>query len=309
MKIDFIIPNFNGAHLIEHNIGKVINAHKGYRGEIIIIDDGSTSSDYVNLEKAVKGSDAKITLLRHTINKGFSSAINTAVKHSDADYVVLLNSDVIPQQDFLTYPLESMISDTTLFGVGFLDESHEDDKVIKRGRGIGIWKRGIMQHMRGEVDSNDTFWISGGSCIIRRSYFTRLGGMDTLFNPFYWEDIDLSYRAKKAGYKIMFDNRAIVDHFHEKGSIQNNFNEMDINSTAYRNQFIFIWKNITSSHLLINHIMYLPIVLLSAIKGGDMNLIKGFFLAVMKLPAIINKRHKQRAFNKISDIEIIKNIS
>lgn len=309
MKVDIIIPNFNGSHLIEKNIESVILSHKPYTGRIIVVDDGSSVYDISKLEQLVKKHSQKITLIKHDYNKGFSSAINTGASHSTAEFISLLNSDVSPHENFLEGPLKKLASMPNLFAVGCMDQSHENGKIINRGRGVGIWKSGMLQHRRGEVDQEDTFWVSGGSCVIKRELFEKIGGMDEIYNPFYWEDIDLSYRAQKSGYKIIFDNSSVVDHYHEKGSIQTNFEEGDVNATAYRNQFIFIWKNISNFQLITNHLIYLPVVIVGALKRGDFSFFKGFFLAVVKLPAIINNRQKQRKFYKISDLEIIKNIS
>ena len=309
MKVDILIPNYNGASLLVKNLGSVLASLEPRNGEIIIVDDGSTTEDLQVLEHAVQKNQARIKLIKHKTNKGFSSAINTAASHSKADYIVLLNSDVSPSQNFLDSPILRMKQDPSLFGVGCMDRSHEADRIVERGRGIGKWKRGMLIHSRGDVDSTDTFWISGGSCIIRRKIFIELGGMDEILNPFYWEDIDLSYRAQKAGYRIMFDKESVVSHFHEEGSIKKNISKNTVTTTAYRNQLIFIWKNITNYHLLTNHLLWLPVHMVTALKRGDVNFFAGMFLAVIKLPAIIVRRQKQRRFYKISDLEIIQNIS
>ncbi|MDO8269616.1 MAG: glycosyltransferase [Candidatus Levybacteria bacterium] len=310
MRVDIVIPNFNGSHLIEKNLPSVLTAIDEYQGKVIIIDDGSEISDKQNLRKIVKEqNEGKIILQEHVHNKGFSSAVNTGVRLSNADFVVLLNSDVVPRSDFLKDPLRRLGRDENLFAVGCMDESIEDDKKVYRGRGIARWSKGMLHHARGEVNSEDTFWVSGGSSVFRRSLYLKLDGMDEIYNPFYWEDIDLSYRAQKSGYTIIFDSKSIVTHYHEKGAIKTNFTSSQITTTAYRNQFIFIWKNITTLRLMLSHIFYLPINILLALKGGDTNMINGLFLAMALLPAIIDKRKKQRELYKISDLEVIKNIS
>lgn len=310
MRVDIVIPNFNGSHLIEKNLPSVLTALDEYHGKVIIIDDGSEISDKQNLRKIVKEqNEGKIILHEHMHNKGFSSAVNTGVRMSNADFVVLLNSDVVPRSDFLKDPLSLLSHNENLFAVGCMDESIEEGKKVYRGRGIASWNKGMLQHRRGEVDSKDTFWVSGGSSVFRRNLYIKLDGMDELYNPFYWEDIDLSYRAQKSGYTIIFDNKSIVAHYHEKGAIKTNFTTSQITTTAYRNQFIFIWKNITTFQLMLSHFFYLPINILLALKGGDTNMIRGLFLAMALLPAIIDKRKKQRELYKISDLEVIKNIS
>lgn len=312
MTVDIIIPNYNGSALIKENLPYVIDSVSNFSGKIIIVDDGSHSNDYDNLIEIVaklRSNKKDIMLLRHEKNLGFSSAVNTGVYASDAEIIVLLNSDVTPDKSFLEHPLKKFMIDPMIFGVGCMDKSIEKDSIILRGRGIGRWEKGLLLHSKGDVSSKDTFWISGGSSIIRRAYYIKLGGMDTLYNPFYWEDIDLSYRAQKAGYRIFFDKESVVTHRHEEGAIKKHFSGSKVNKIAYRNQFIFVWKNITSNTLLKSHIINLPSNLAGAIKRRDFAMVQGFFLALLRLPAIMNRRLKQQKMLKKSDAELIKFIA
>ncbi len=310
MEVDIVIPNYNGAHLFEKNLPKVLEAHDGYKGKIIVVDDGSKKEDKQRLREVIAVIKSnKLILVEHHLNKGFSSAINTGVHKSEAKFVVLLNSDVVPKKNFLLALLEKMNSDSLYFGVGCLDESYEGGKIVKRGRGVGSWKSGMVVHSKGDESSEETFWISGGSCILRRELFVKLGGMDTLFNPFYWEDIDLSYRAVKSGYKISFDKKSVVEHYHNEGAIITGFKKERITRAAYRNQFIFIWKNITSPNLLANHILLLPINMARALKRSDLEFFNGLFLALIKLPAIIKRRKMQQKFYQRSDAQLLHSIT
>lgn len=306
MKIDIVIPNYNGSHLIEKNILHVRRALEGYQGSVIIVDDGSEQKDLAKLKEFLSNEKGltDIKLIEHDGNRGFSSAVNTGVNGSRADFVVLLNSDVRPTKNFLKSPVRRLLENPNLFAVGCMDESVEGEKIVHRGRGIAAWKRGLVQHSKGEVNSEKTFWVSGGSSVFRKDIYQLLGGMDELYNPFYWEDIDLSYRAMKSGYAISFDKESVVRHYHDEGAIKTGFSKSKITTTAYRNQFIFIWKNITSFEFMFLHFLYLPLNLLFALKGRDINFFAGLFLAIKLLPAIIKKRKKQRKFYRISDKEI-----
>ena len=122
---------------------------------------------------------------------------------------ILFNTDVYPDKDFLT-PLLSHFKDEKVFAVGCMDKSIEGKDVVLRGRGIGVWKRGFLVHEKGEIEKSDTLWVSGGSGAFRKSIWDKLGGLNELYNPFYWEDIDLSYRAQNQDTKLHLSPRVLL---------------------------------------------------------------------------------------------------
>lgn len=305
-----VIPNYNGAALIEANIAHVYKSLKKYDDKIItIVDDCSESKDFQRLVDFIdsfkRTHDIDIKVLRNNKNVGFASTVNRGAFSQEADILVLLNSDVVPQEDFLNHPLYILAQNPAVFGVGCMDKSIEDGDIILRGRGIGKFKNGFLIHKRGNVDSNNTLWISGGSSVVRFKYFKKLHGFDTLFSPFYWEDIDLSYRALKCGYQLFFDQESIVEHHHQEGAIKKNFTAKYVKEIAYRNQFIFVWKNIGDTSYLFGHFFYLPVHLLKALTRNDMAMIAGFGKAVMKLPEVIRSRRKAFEFFHRSDHAIL----
>lgn len=310
MKVDVVIPNYNGSDLVEKNLPVLLKCLAKYDvGEVIINDDFSKSDDYEKVAEIVeelnKNSKIKIKLIRNDKNYGFSSTVDNGVKEARSELVLLLNTDVIAQENFLDPLLEDFAHNKNLFGVGIMDKSIEESGAVLRGRGLASWKRGFLVHRRGEVDKSDTFWISGGSSLVRRELFLKLSGFDPLYNPFYWEDIDLSYRAQKAGYEIMFDKRSQVEHRHKEGAIKKHYNNARINTIAYRNQFIFVWKNITDIKFLLSHFFWLPYHFAKASLRFDKPFFAGLLYAIVRLPAILSARKRQKRFYKRFDSDII----
>lgn len=304
MNLSIVIPNYNGQDLLKKNLPKVIeaiNVYKNGKKEIIITDDCSTDNSInvlYELKSKMKSSypDIIFKLIENDKNLGFSSNINRGVKNTKGDILILLNTDVIPQKDFLE-PLLKHFSDPNIFAVGCMDESVEGDKITLRGRGVGFWKRGFLMHSRGGVDKTSTLWVNGGSGAFRKNIWDKLGGFNSLYNPFYWEDIDLSYRALKSGYKILFEPKSIVIHEHEKGVIKKKFSSLQVKSIAYKNQFIFVWKNATDLDLQFLHLFWLPYYFVKAFLGRDLAFFKGFFSAFIRLPRIIKSSlGEQRLF-------------
>ncbi|MCL4418705.1 glycosyltransferase family 2 protein [Patescibacteria group bacterium] len=301
MDISIVVPNYNGEKLLKKSLPRLLEILRNYKdgeAEIIIVDDASTEKSVDFLKKY----DVEIFI--NDKNLGFSSTVNRGVKKAKGEIVILLNTDVFPEKDFLK-PLLKHFKDPKVFAVGCMDKSIEGDKTILRGRGLGTWKRGFLVHRRGEVNKADTLWVSGGSGAFRKTAWDRLSGFNELYNPFYYEDIDLSYRALKAGYKVLFEPKSVVSHEHEKGAIKTKYSSFQIKTIAYRNQFIFVWENATDLDLQFIHFLWLPYHFAKAILRGDVAFFLGFLKAFILLPKIIKSSlGYQKLFIK-KDREII----
>lgn len=306
MSISIIIPNFNGKLLIQKNFSKLLDSLREYKEskEIIFVDDASTDGSLEYL-KSLKEKDIKISVLENKKNLGFSSSVNKGVDAAKGEIVILLNSDVSPEKNFI-HPLLEHFKDDKVFGVGAMDKSIEENKVVLRGRGLGTWKNGFLIHRRGEVDKTNTLWVSGGSSAFKKSIWETLGGLNELYNPFYYEDIDLSYRALKSGYKVLFEPKSIVVHEHEKGSIKENYSENKVRTIAYRNQFILVWENATDYQLLFLHFWYLPYHFVKAILRLDLAFLIGFFKALYLIPKIVKSRRKYKKPFIKKDLEVVR---
>lgn len=301
MDLSVVIPNYNGEKLLEKNLPKlleVLSAYKEGKTEIIVTDDRSTDGSIEYLKKF----DVRIFI--NEKNLGFSSTVNKGVKEAKGEVIILLNTDVIPEKGFLE-PLLGHFKDENVFAVGCLDKSIEKDKTVFRGRGLGKWERGFLVHRRGEVDKTDTLWVSGGSGAFKKSIWEKLGGFNELYNPFYWEDIDLSYRALKSGYKILFEPKSIVIHEHGRGAIREKHSEKEIKEIAYRNQFIFSFENATDYKIQFEIFFWLPLHLLKAFIRKDLAFFKGFISALMLLPKIIKFSLKAQKQFVLSDRQVM----
>lgn len=298
MNISVIIPNYNGEKVLKKNLPKVIEEVRN--AEVIVVDDASTDGSL----EVLNDFKSKIKVLKNEKNVGFSSAVNRGVEEAKGEIVILLNTDVIPERGFLA-PLLSHFDDDKIFAVGCMDKSMEEGKTVLRGRGVGFWKRGFLIHSRGDVSKNNTLWVSGGSSAFRKSIWEKLNGFNSLYNPFYWEDIDLSYRAVKSGYQILFEPKSIVVHEHEKGAIKTKFSSSKIKAIAYRNQFIFVWKNATDLSLRFSHLLWLPYHFIKAFVKGDMAFFIGFFAALIRFPKIISSGLEDQKTFVLKDSQVI----
>lgn len=303
MKISVIIPNYNGELLLKKNLPKVFQGISSYKdSEVIVVDDGSKDGSIKFLKTQ------KVKILKNLKNVGFSSTVNKGVNAAKGEILILLNTDVYPEKNFLD-SLLLCFKDPQVFAVGCLDKSHENGKIVLRGRGLGKWSRGFLVHSKGEIEAENTLWVSAGSGAFRKKIWDSLGGLNELYNPFYWEDIDLSYRALKSGYKVLFDRKSVVNHEHDKGAIKTTYSQFKIKTVAYKNQFIFVWENATDLSLQFSHIIFLPYHFVRAFLNFDLAFFYGFIKAFVLLPKIIQSSLRfQKLFTK-SDKGVIKNFT
>jgi GT2 family glycosyltransferase len=314
MKISIVIPSYNGQKLLEVNLPKMIAALlyakeiKRVSVELVVVNDGSSDETVPFMEDFVKEhKELPVIFKDNGRNLGFSPTVNNGVRAASGDIVILLNTDVTPDKDFIIPLLPYFEIDTT-FGVGCMDKSVEGEKIVLRGRGVGKWKEGYMQHRLGDLDKNDSLWVSGGSGAFRRSIWNHIGGLCELYKPYYWEDNDLSYRALKAGYKVYFEKKSTVLHKHEEGVIKKTQPSSKVQKIVNRNQNIFTLLNATDPEIFFGYFLFLPIHLIRSIKDKDWFYIIGLLKVIPMLPSIFSYRAKYQKLVKLSDRQVIANL-
>lgn len=243
--VSVVIPNFKKYPLVKH-LPAVIRACRG--AEIIVVDDASPDDTVAYLKTHFP--QVKIVVNRQ--NERFAVSCNNGVKAAKGEVVVLLNSDVAPKPGFLP-PLLKHFKDNQVFAVSCL-EIDKDNQLSGRNR--CAFKRGFLIHSAAPVVAGENCWATGGSSAFDREKYLTLGGMDPLYKPAYWEDIDLSYQAGQKGWKILFEPKSQVYHHHETTNVSV-FGQRQMEQMAMRNQFLFVWKNIRGRRL-IEHFLWLP---------------------------------------------------
>lgn len=287
-EVSVVIPNYNTEYLLKKNLPRVLIA-KNFPAnkikEIILVDDASPDES----ADVVKREFKEIRLIRHKVNRGFSSSVNTGVRSARGQLICLLNTDVIPEEDFLVSVLPHFAK-KDVFAVSLNEKG-----TFAWAR--GFFKDGYVGHEPGEKTDkpHDTFWVSGGSGVFRRSLWMQLGGMDEkIFSPLYWEDIDLSYRAAKRGLTLIWEPKAKVTHKHEATVSQ--LPKAYVDRIRERNHLLFIWKDITSPNLTRRHIAFLTTRILR--HPGYLRIV---FKALARLNAVQKARRKEKKEEKVSD--------
>jgi len=238
-----LIPSYNGLELLKKHLPDVIE-HSTDLTRVIVVDNGSTDGTCEYL--ASKFPDI-ILCIRNKENLFFPIAVNQGFREAKTDLVVLINNDVHPQKGYLA-PTLRHFDDESVFAVTFNETTSSWPLISWRGK---------LQYIKGEAKDLPRYsaWASGGSAVFRKSIWDELGGLDEAYSPGYWEDIDIGWRAWKAGYRIIWEPEAKVVHQHE--SSFSLINRDYLNLIKQRNELIFNWKNITDPAMRREHFIYL----------------------------------------------------
>lgn len=289
--VSVVIPSWNSESQMKQNLPFVFAAAERVHAEIVIVDDNSQydkSADYL------RSLGKKIRFFENKTNGGFSETVNRGVKEAKGDLIMLLNTDVRPSPDCFEKAIK-YFDDENVYAVGF------NSKEAWMG---GEWKDGLFHHFKVEPNAingkkvNPSLWASGGQAAFDRRKWLELGGMDLLYKPFYWEDTDMGFNAWKRGWQVLWAPDCKCVHDHQKSVIAGNFTKEFVMATAQRNQFLFIWKNITDQKFLISHFLRLPYYLVKF----PVPVLKAFTY----IPAVISKRNEAKKHWKRDDRDILK---
>lgn len=302
--ISVVIPNYNGEVLLKKNLPKLLDLlHKSKLDfEIIVVDDASIDESRTVLEPFARGGLAHVVYKPQ--NDGFPATAHRGFLEAKGEFVFVIKNDAVPEKADYFQLLIDHFKDSKVFAVGAGQKTIENGKEEIRGSGVIYWNKGFFLHKRGDGKSF-TAWADGGSSAFRKDLYFKIGGFDPVFRPGYWEDVDLGYRAWKAGYKVTFEPKAILVHNFEQGSFKKKYGSEKIRKVSLRNQFIFTWKNSDLKHLILSFV-YEPYNHLAAIKRGEWDFVGIYWWAFLKWPKIFLARIKQKGLTKFSDDEVLK---
>ena len=301
-----VIPNWNGKDLLAKYLPSVIAALAGNpANEILVVDNGSEDGS----AEFVRSTFPQVKLLALEKNLGFGGGSNAGFRAAANDVVVLLNSDMRVEPDFLA-PLLAGFHDPLVFAVS-CQIFFSDPRKLREETGLtqGWWQDGSLR-VRHRIDPAidglfPCFYGGGGSCAFDRRKFLELGGFDHLLAPFYLEDTDLGYLAWKRGWKVLYQPRSVVWHEH-RGTIGRRFREEQIQTVLKKNFVLFCWKNIHEWPRLTSHFFF-------AWAGSLLSVIFGeiparptpysLWRAFVQLPGAMRSRWRARSLAVVDDTE------
>lgn len=310
--ISIVIPSWNGRMLLEAMLPPLLMATKEFRDktggawEVIVVDDGSVDDTIPWIETIPEKNVKLITRRRKT---GFALACNLGFSACRYDIIVLLSNDVTVDPGFLLELLPHF-EDERVFGVTLKSMLRDRSSFHSGGKigefRLGFWKAFRNYDVAAEEPRNDSgnrcysFTICSAYCALSRRKLQQLEGFEPLMAPFYWEDVELSYRAWKRGWIIDYEPRSVV-YLDATEGLRGTSHGLRFDRINTRNRFIFLWKNLHDPGMLIVHLAATLLLFLQAVLTLRVAFFLGLWDSIRSLPAILAKRRSERKARKVRD--------
>lgn len=238
--ISVVIPTFNGKNLLEENIPFLLKslASENLDFEILICDDASSDNSISFLQTNYPD----FIVLKNEVNKGFSPTINLGILKASKDLVFILNNDVKMTDYYFEKQFKYFEKEDTFGVMGkIVGTESETQDTAKYPNYEGLKVKGSTNFELSDAPADfwiPTFMLSGANALIDRKKIQLLGGFDEIYAPFYWEDVDLSVRAWRLGWKSYYEPNSSCIH-PTSTTIGKLFKKKHVSIISDRNKFIF----------------------------------------------------------------------
>jgi len=308
-KATILIRNYNGKDLLANLLPGLISVveERGQGDEILVVDDGSMdgSAEFVATEHP------DVRLEKISPNSGNSIIpVNVGVKASANDVVICLDNDVLVESDFIT-PMLNHFTAEDVFSVcpKIVNPNHGGTvesvnyPLFKRGRLTGILPGKIIT---ASLPQNpvEVWYSPGNGSAYDRSKFLEMGGLDRLYRPIYFEDIDICHRAWRRGWRTIYEPRAVTYHLKHVTTKKHLRREIMFAIYRQKNFLLFSWKNILDRELFVKHLLWILLHLLSSLPKRDQVYPRALLMALSQLKEAARARRQEKNKAAIGDREI-----
>jgi O-antigen biosynthesis protein len=277
MKLSIVIVNYNVKYFLEQCLYAALKAASQINSEIIVVDNDSVDGSC----QMVAEKFPEISMIANKENVGFSKANNQAIRIARGEYILLLNPDTVVEEDCFLKIVQFMdkTPDAGGLGVKMIDGKGRFLPESKRGLPtpeVAFWKMfgfsSLFPHSKrfgryhlGYLDNDlihDVEVLAGAFMLLRRETLDKVGLLDEDYFM-YGEDIDLSYRITKGGYKNYYFPETTIIHYKGESTKKGSINYVKV---FYNAMIIFAKKHFSKGNarkyaILINLAIYFRAIL------------------------------------------------
>jgi len=312
-KVAVVILNWNGEKLLKEFLPHVVENSKYPGVEVVVADNASTDRSLEVLKSEFP--TVKVVLLDK--NYGFTGGYNRALQKVNAEYVVLLNSDVAPAKNWIE-PLINELDENPQTGICVpkIKSYRNQDLFEYAGAAGGYIDRYGFVFCRGRIfdkiekdsgqynQSTDILWASGAAMMIRKDLYYEAGGLDEDFFA-HMEEIDLCWRLKNRGWNVRYVGNSEVFHL---GGATLNYNDPRKVFLNFRNNLFLLVKNLPHRKFIVKLIQRMLLDGIAGIKfllSGEFHnffsVLKAHFDFYSKFGLMYRKRKANLKSSKVNN--------
>ena len=299
VRASLIVLNYEGIHVLGDCVDSLLAAI-GPEDEIIVVDSASTDGS-----PDVIAETSQVAVVRLPENR-YIFGLNAGLARARGEYVAFLNNDMVVEAGFVEALVEGFEGSEVFAVCARILDRHGHEQ---GSRTAGFWAHGVLHYesLPHSKTPTDCFFAVGGQSLFRRAQLQELGSIDPLLWPMYHEDIELSFRAWKRGWRIRYAPDAVVHHLGSHSS-KRVFTPSQLRSFVRQNEFLTVWKDITDPPMLAEHGLWLIPRFVKAAIVRDWPTFIGFWSAARRAPRVLRARRLARGHVRISDREVLRRV-
>lgn len=253
-----------------------------------------------------------LRFVRNKTNRGFGEACNRGFITASNPLVFLLNNDVEVDAGSIA-PLVENFASASVFAAHCRVFDLESGRECGTGK-VGGFARGFIRvhrsYVPGATNAGErraelySMFAGGGSAMFDREKFLEIGGFEPLLAPFYWEDVELSYRAWKRGYRILYEPRSVARH--RVSSTIGKLNKRAVRKIEQQNRLIYHWIHLHDRRMMISHALWAMLLALTGPLRMKPEFTSGCAGALKLLPRIRRRRIEEMQAARRTDRDVFR---
>lgn len=286
-----LVLTYNGRQHLESCLPSLMVAAGSVPGScpVVVVDNGSTDGSIEWLQQHYPRLEVQIAK-----RNDYLFSLNQVVASRAEDIVVILNNDMHFDEGFISALLPHFGSvDVFAVTARVLDW---DGTRVTTGQRLG-YKRRLWFYKSWNFNAGSaclTLDAGGGCAAFRREMYVALGGFDPLYRPAYWEDTDLSYRAWRRGWRIVYEPGSVI--YHRVGATldETQGGRPAVTRLIRRNEVIFALRNVGGWGFAVGYMALLPVRMIRNAMMRNHAFWKGAVRALPRIPAALARRAADR---------------
>ncbi len=299
--ISVVIPTYNGETLLRDNLPSIIAALEEWGGEyeLVVVDDcGSDGS------RAFLDSLPQVRVLVNRVNMGFAKSCNAGMFAARYPVCLCINNDVKATSGFIA-PLLRHFDDRSVFAVTtniLVEREGRNQGIVTALYGKGFIK-GSFAAINETSGERENLYAVGACVAYDMKKFRMLDGFSEIYTPYLFEDVDISYRAWKRGWRSVYEPGATV--FHYSSASIGRTRKRHKRRIYFRNRFLFHWINLTDSAFIARNIVHTVMRLAVSFLWLDFPYYAAFFDALQRVGSVMQLRKNNNAEIRLTDKDIL----